>query len=95
MGNPMLAWLVDQLDKSRSYQAEQERIRAIMHDPEAKHGLDKAQCKQMGITRYRGKPCKNCGSQVRYVNNSGCVNCNTIRNRSPEIVARRREREKS
>lgn len=95
MGNPVLQWLVDHLEYARNYKAEQDRIKAFLHDPEAKHGFSRSECVKMGITRYRGKPCKNCGSQVRYANNSACVHCNNTRNRSAEEIARRRERERS
>jgi hypothetical protein len=42
-----------------------------------------------GESCYQGKPCRNCGEQLRYTINATCVQC--ARKRSSELTKRRRE----
>lgn len=90
MGNPMLAWVVDQMEASKRYREYEAHLQEVKKDLTANHGYSREECKKLGIARYRGPECKKCGCVVRYANNATCVHCNNVRESKRDRSGRNR-----
>jgi len=49
---------------------------------------------EQGSKTYEGRPCKNCGTTLKYVTNWGCVSCSENRKENPEVRKRYEHSEK-
>lgn len=61
-------------------------------DLKKRTGWSHKEAKEAGLTRYIGRPCKNCDRQLRYTSSRGCVRCDKARYRPetrPEAPRRR------